>query len=360
MLTSPQVLASGKIRGLLAEMRLSQIWKQIVEPRDQVFTRFQPVFATAHLPKLTEDEFKPFLNFSENHHWTGLHRQGPRLCGDMPKLRKILGMLLDETRPIQARLDEVAGSIKGFGEATITAILHVAHPTKYGVLNSTSEGALVTLGIYPKFERGEKFGSRYAKFNTILNDLARSVDCDLWTLDAVWWLLEEGDVTPGGPSTSTPVETLAGVAEVSIGASAMVFGLERHLHDFLFENWDKLDIGREWAVYSTPAKEDAGYEFACSVGRMDILAKHRTHNKWLVVELKRNDTSDAVVGQVLRYMGWIKKWLADPTDEVHGIIIAQEGDESLHYAVSTVPNLTFQVYEVEFRLKNPPPVTDEQ
>jgi len=54
--------------------------------------------------------------------------------------------------------------------------------------------------------------------------------------------------------------------------------------------------------------------------------------KWLVVELKRNDTSDSVVGQVLRYMGWIRQHLADPGDEVHGLIIAREGDEALHYA----------------------------
>jgi hypothetical protein len=50
---------------------------------------------------------------------------------------------------------------------------------------------------------------------------------------------------------------------------------------------------------------------------------------------------------------WIKEHLAEEGDEVHGMIIAREGDDGLRYAVGPVPNLTFQVYEVEFRLKAP-------
>jgi RecB family endonuclease NucS len=86
------------------------------------------------------------------------------------------------------------------------------------------------------------------------------------------------------------------------------------------------------------------------------LAKHRRDTKWLVVELKRDDTSDAVVGQVLRYMGWVRQHLAQLGEEVQGLIIAREGDAALQYAISGVPNLSFQIYEVEFRLRSPPPV----
>ncbi|HZK79715.1 MAG TPA: endonuclease NucS domain-containing protein [Humisphaera sp.] len=343
----------GKLRTQLAEMRRAPIWKQIVEPRDDVLSRFQPLFSASHLPELTEDEFKPFLYKENNHHWTGLFRSGPRLCEDMPRLRRVLATLLDESHPIQSRLDEVTGLIKGFGKATITAILHVAKPDAYGVWNNTSAGALVALRLFPEFNRGEKFGSSYAKFNTVLVELAKSLDIDLWTLDGLWWFLQEGDTAP------LPLPPITGVAIAGREAPSHVFGLERHLQDFLFENWNKLEIGGEWMIYGTPADEDAGYEYACPVGRIDLLAKHRTHKKWLVVELKRNDTSDSVVGQVLRYMGWIKQHLAEPGDEVHGLVIAREGDDALHYAVSTVPNLTFQVYEVEFRLRAPPSLMDK-
>ena len=69
------------------------------------------------------------------------------------------------------------------------------------------------------------------------------------------------------------------------------------------------------------------------------------------MELKRDETSDATVGQALRYMGWITKHLAEAGDEVHGLIIARSGDEAIRYAICAVPRLEFMTYEVEFRLK---------
>jgi hypothetical protein len=357
MLNIPEAVA--KLRSLLAEMKKTKLWEEIVEPRDQVLAKFQPLFASSHLPSLTEDEFRPFLYDYENHHWSGLHRQSNRLCQDIPKLRLALLTLLDESQPIQHRLDAVAGTIKGFGKATITAVLHVAYPSKYGVWNNTSEAGLVELGIYPEFERAESFGSCYVKINSVLNDLASALSIDLWTLDALWWMLQKGEslpagvaqpMTPGVPITPLPDSSGSPTSNVH------VFGLERHLHDFLYYNWDKIDLGVEWAIYRTPADEDKGYEFACPVGRIDILAKHRKAKKWLVVELKRNETTDSVVGQALRYMGWIRHHLAETGDEVQGLIIAHEYDDALRYAVSSVPNLDFQIYEVEFRLRLPPPI----
>jgi uncharacterized DUF497 family protein len=56
--------AAGQVRQALAEMRKSETWKQIVEPRDAVFARFQPIFDLAHLPRLTAEEFKPFFYFT--------------------------------------------------------------------------------------------------------------------------------------------------------------------------------------------------------------------------------------------------------------------------------------------------------
>jgi hypothetical protein len=194
----PQLeVAIGKLRTTLAEMRNAPIWKQIVERRDEVLGRFQPIFAPAHLRELVEDEFKPFLNANVNHHWSRLHRHGPRICEDMAKLRKSMATLLDESRPIQSRLDEISGAIKGFGRATITAIIHVAHPEKYGVWNGTSEKAMRHLALYPEINGGKKLGARYIKINTVLTQLAAALGIDLWTLDALWWMVLGHDSMPG-------------------------------------------------------------------------------------------------------------------------------------------------------------------
>jgi len=42
----------------------------------------------------------------------------------------------------------------------------------------------------------------------------------------------------------------------------------------------------------------------------------RTVPRWLVVEHKRNQTSDQTVGQLLRYIGWVKRHLAEDGDVV--------------------------------------------
>ena len=149
----------GQLRDRLAAMKQMDTWSQIVAPRDDVFRRFQPLFASSHLASLNVEEFRPFLYFDDNHHWTGLHRQVNRVCADLPKLRKCLKDLLDESQPLESRLDKVAGAITGMGKGIITAILLVAHPDKYGVWNNTSEGALAvarTRGRQTGADAGER------------------------------------------------------------------------------------------------------------------------------------------------------------------------------------------------------------
>ncbi|MCB0018422.1 MAG: hypothetical protein KDE09_11570, partial [Anaerolineales bacterium] len=51
--------------------------------KQEVLRRYQPIFTPDHLPRLTEAEFRSFLIFSNNKHWSGLHRLGPRICKDM-------------------------------------------------------------------------------------------------------------------------------------------------------------------------------------------------------------------------------------------------------------------------------------
>lgn len=55
---------------------------QIVKPKQAVFARFGLVFTLERLPELTEDEFRSFLLFENNHHWTGLRRQMQFVPGD--------------------------------------------------------------------------------------------------------------------------------------------------------------------------------------------------------------------------------------------------------------------------------------
>jgi len=346
--------AIGKVRECFANLKNMPTYQQkIVQPREGVFARFQPVFSPEHIPQLTEDEFKPFLLDRNNHHWSGLHRQGGRLCSDMPRLRKALSLLLDESLPVHERLDKVVGSVKGLGKAIATAILVIAYPDRYGIWNRTSQSGMMKLGVWPTFDKGESFGRQYVRVNHILLQLRDALKTDLWTLDYVWWWALASDESSGSQATDGATVLAADDSEA---ASAQCFALERHLHEFLRDNWNHLDIGQQWAMYAEDGDDEAGYEYICPVGRIDILAKHRADAKWLVIELKRGPSSDQAVGQALRYMGWVQQHLAQPGEQVRGLIISHDADDSIRYAVSAVPSIDLRLYEVEFRLKTPDPI----
>jgi len=337
-----------KLRNILAktEQGNDKDYQDMVTVKNEVIKRYQSVFSAEKLPQLTREEFHSFLLFENNRHWNGLHRQGPKMCADMQLLRESLILLVDETKPIDERLDKVISKIKGMGKAVSTGILLVVFPDKYGVWNNTSEGALKTLDLWPEFKHGESFGKRYVKVNDILNELSRDLNIDLWTLDALWWRLGKDDTDSPALGENTDITVSSAIYSQTQG-----FGLEKHLQEFLRDNWDKTELGKEWAIYSDAGDEEAGYEYPCGVGYIDILTKHRAENRWLIIELKRGQTSDKTVGQILRYMGWVKKELAEPEDKVEGLIIAHDAEDSLKYAISMVPSVSLKLYEVEFRLK---------
>ncbi|MGC8566038.1 MAG: PDDEXK nuclease domain-containing protein, partial [Thermoplasmata archaeon] len=99
-----------------------------------------------------------------------------------------------------------------------------------------------------------------------------------------------------------------------------------------------------------------GRQYPTSVGPIDILAIDRKNKEFVVIELKRKRSSDDALGQILRYMGWVKENLA--VDEyaqygVRGIIIAKEKDKNLDYALKMLQNININVflYSITFELK---------
>lgn len=347
---SETLIPEQALSALRQALKRDDAWfKEIVESRDAVLSRFQPIFAPEHLPQLTAEEFRSFLPFSNNHHWP-LQRQGTKMCVDMSRLRSGLSVLVDESRPIEKRMS--APTVPGMGRGVMTAVLLVAHPDKYGVWNNTSEQALKSLGLWPDFASGEPFGSRYVRLSAVLRDLAQALNVDLWTLDAACY----SHVVAGPPVGDGEAlgEAPDGEAVHSVTPTAQSFGLERHLHEFLRDNWDRTSLGVEWTLYGDPGADEPGYEYPCAVGSIDLLAKHRTKPSWLVVELKRGQGSDQTVGQVLRYMGWVKQHLAEASDQVRGLVIAHESDTNLRYALLTVPDVDLMLYEVQFSLREHP------
>jgi restriction system protein len=128
-----------------------------------------------------------------------------------------------------------------------------------------------------------------------------------------------------------------------------VFMFEKHLEDFLVQNWKQTELGKDYDIYEENG-ELAGQQYPSDTGPIDILAISKDKKTLLVVELKRGRVSDAVVGQIQRYMGYVKDELADKEQEVKGVIIGLDDDVRIKRALSVTRNIDFFKYEVSFKL----------
>jgi restriction system protein len=114
-------------------------------------------------------------------------------------------------------------------------------------------------------------------------------------------------------------------------------------------NWSSTALGRTHDIYS----EDGailGQQYPTDTGPIDILAISKDRTELLVVELKKGRASDAVVGQISRYMGYIMSEVAEPNQKVRGAIVALEDDIRIRHALKVNPLIEFYRYEVSFKL----------
>jgi hypothetical protein len=164
------------------------------------------------------------------------------------------------------------------------------------------------------------------------------------------WTVDEDDsevrLTPPGmlpPDKKSDADDFE--SEESNTAS---FGLESHLQDFIAANIETISVeGRRLKLYVDVSGTD-GIEYPTSVGRIDILAVDHSQD-FFVFELKRARSPDHAIGQLARYMGWVKETIGKDKN-VFGVIVAREISEGLRFAAAMVPNVSLFEYEVNFKL----------
>lgn len=127
-----------------------------------------------------------------------------------------------------------------------------------------------------------------------------------------------------------------------------LFYMEKQLEDFIINNWDNTELGKKYdLIYENG--DLISKQYKTDIGIIDILAKDKATKNYVVIELKRDQSSDDTFGQLTRYMGWVKRHLKD--ENVKGIIIAGRYDKKLDYALEYAPNDTeVFIYNVSFTL----------
>jgi len=154
----------------------------------------------------------------------------------------------------------------------------------------------------------------------------------------------------GDSNVHEPV-TLVGSTD-DLVEDSNVFVLEKYLEEFIVTNFGTIFQGA-LKIYQDAEGND-GQQYTTDIGYVDILAVEPRSNSFVVIELKKGRPSDQVIGQVLRYMGWVQEKLCVDGQSVKGLVICQQRDEKLVYALKMVKNIDVRYYAVSFSLREVP------
>ena len=125
--------------------------------------------------------------------------------------------------------------------------------------------------------------------------------------------------------------------------------LEKQIEDYLERNVGRIETGL--TLFESEGRR--GRQYPTDVGVIDLLCC-KPNGDFVVVELKRGRGSDIVIGQISRYMGWVKEHLAEGRN-VLGIILAADADDAMQYAVAANPNIRARYFKLKLELSDSPP-----
>ena len=337
-------LTEGQIKQLFNDPAIQGKIKEYKPDREEAHKKWVEWLNTESLEKISDDELKnKFIEYYDRgagrHTFIPINRD--RIIRDIKKFRETLKFLLNESIDIKQRINEVLENdgkykIEGVGKALVTSFLFDFNPDKYCIWNNRVEIGLEKIGWKPQL-RG-KMGEKYSQILETLEKLKfvapepynnfNDIDTFLHIIVAE----EEGE------------NALRRIIEREVLEVSKQFEItEKALREILERNLTRLLPG--FSVYED--EENRGIEYPTSVGRIDMLAIK--DKEMLVIELKSGIASiDAL--KILSYMQWVEDNLAEGK-KVKGLIIAQEIDDKLKYALKRIPDVEFKKYGIDFKLE---------
>jgi CRISPR/Cas system-associated exonuclease Cas4 (RecB family) len=150
-------------------------------------------------------------------------------------------------------------------------------------------------------------------------------------------ITKSGPALPEMPQTISPEDE----EDRAIPPAEVTMQMEQDLENFLENNLGLIEEGLE--LFTTD-DDVSGRQFFTDVGEIDLLCKNS--DELVVVELKKGRSSDNVVGQISRYMGWVEEHISN-NKKVRGIIIVHDFDRKLMYAVRPHSNIELKYYRIK-------------
>jgi hypothetical protein len=255
-----------------------------------------------------------------------------------------LRTLFDEDLPLVQRIDRFL-DLGGIGKVTTSHFLFMYDFEKYPLTtiatrevldldeNQIAEAGRVAAEKYDI----ERFNPEHTRTLQILADVIifskvkeiLEVD-DFYTVNLVLWAESRERMIPEADEDIDEYQE-----------SMMVASREDDLQEYLVNHPELIGDGLE--VIERELNAD-------SAGRIDILMKDRASH-YVVIETKKGRSSDAVVGQISRYMGWVIQNRGGP---VRGVIVVANPDDRLLLAIAPHSNLSIKYYRKYYKLSDTP------
>lgn len=130
------------------------------------------------------------------------------------------------------------------------------------------------------------------------------------------------------------------------------FYMEKELENFLIANWDKTELAKNYDLIEENG-DLVSQQYKTDIGIIDILVQEKKTKQLVVIELKKNQTSDDTIGQILRYINWLEVHKTNG-QSVKGIIVSQAFDKKLFYALKNLRSfIQLYIYNITFTLDEP-------
>lgn len=284
-------------------------------------------------PELFDEIFRQMRRLIWNRSLTSNLYEENGLSNFNSKLRK----LLFSPEPLATRVDQFL-KLHYVGILTVSQFLCAYSPTEYPELSSQTVSVLGldSTQMDTAFRQAldehnitniQSYRSdtlQYLRDSVIFREIRNLLNIETYTRvnNMLWLVLTQ----------ESPEELPTPISSVS---------LEKDLQEYLAKNPGLVEKGLKLV--------EGGKNYHIKgAGNIDVLCRDKS-GAYVVIETKKNRASDEVVGQILRYIGALKK----EHKKVRGIIIVNEPDERLDFALEAVKDFVkLKYYKVEFQIKD--------
>lgn len=355
-------LSNDQIKILIDKFIISDHAKSWRDQRENDHKKWKKWIDPEVVASIDDDDLKyRFLEYfnegAGRHGFNAIYRD--RIIRNVKQFKRTLIFLLDEKIELKTRLDQIlerSGKyrIEGLGKGLTTSILVDLNPMKYATWNNKTDMGLEALGMVPQFQRGDTMGDKYLKvLKSIKSIKDLKPDLNYIEIDHLLHIVsaEEEGISAVSDIILGNNEIIETLESITAEGNKMEFAMEEYLEEFIQNNFEKIDFGTKLELFQD--EENNGRQYVTPIGKIDLLALDKIKRQFVVIELKKGKTSDSVIGQILRYMGWIhENMLKDEYENysVGGIIIANEKDEKLRFALKLTSNIELFLYKVDFKL----------